>query len=474
MTNALSQNAFDPVRWERFLAESARRHQVPGIVAGVLSIDPDSGVEQRFVASTGVTNNVTGVETSRDALCQIGSVTKVVTSTMIMQLREEGKLDLDTRIADLLPDTKLSTTDDGSITVQHLLTHTSGINGDVFTDTGRGDDCIEKYVALLKDAEPLFSPGNGWSYCNSGFVVLGRIIELLDGRSWDASVQARISARLDLTHFLTLPEQIMSHRYQHGHTRELGSKVWSPAPVTGLMRSVGPAGIITSSVDDMLDFGRSFLREGRGSAGTALLSPESVRLMSEPQVDLGDADALSPQWGLGWILDDWNGHRVVWHGGTTIGNKAWFQVLPDDGVVIVVFCNGGVANAAGTEIVGAFAREFAGTTTGASVAPAGPASDVVIQDEWLGTYGDFITTFEIVKTEQGTLQAKLSQSLDPEKPGQAITVDLFPTDKPNRFTGRPDTLTTWAQLTFTEVDGHPCLYSDIRCLRKRDSTEAAA
>nr|MBP6685930.1 beta-lactamase family protein [Leucobacter sp.] len=336
MTNALSQNAFDPVRWERFLAESARRHQVPGIVAGVLRIDPDSGVEQRFVASTGVTNNATGVETSRDALCQIGSVTKVVTSTMIMQLREEGKLDLDTLVADLIPDTKLSTTDDGTITVQHLLTHTSGINGDVFTDTGRGDDCIEKYVALLKDAEPLFTPGNGWSYCNSGFVVLGRIIELLDGRSWDASVQARISARLDLRRFLTLPEHIMSHRYQHGHTRELGSKVWSPAPVTGLMRSVGPAGIINSSVDDMLDFGRAFLQEGRGSAGTALLSPESVRLMSEPQVDLGDADVLSPQWGLGWILDDWNGHRVVWHGGTTIGNKAWFQVLPDDGVVIAI------------------------------------------------------------------------------------------------------------------------------------------
>ncbi|WP_052492482.1 serine hydrolase domain-containing protein [Leucobacter komagatae] len=473
MTSTLSQNSFDATRWEQLLVESARRHQVPGIVAGVLRIDPDSGVEQRFVASTGVTNSRTGVETSRDALCQIGSVTKLVTSTMIMQLREEGKLDLDTLITDLLPDTKLSTQDDGTITVHHLLTHTSGINGDVFTDTGRGDDCIEKYVALLKDAEPLFSPGNGWSYCNSGFVVLGRIIELLDGRTWDASVQARISARLDLQHFLTLPEQIMSHRYQHGHTREPGSTVWSPAARTALMRSVGPAGIINSSVDDMLDFGRSFLRDGRGTGGTALLSPESVRLMFEPQVDLGDADALSPQWGLGWILDEWEGHRVVWHGGTTIGNKAWFQVLPEDGVVIVVFCNGGVANAAGADIVGAFAREFAGVSPAPGVTPAGPATDVVVQDEWLGKYGDFITTFEIVKTDAGTLEARLSQSLKPEEPGDEIVVELFPTEQANRFTGRPDRLTSWVKLTFAEVDGHPCLYSDIRCLRKQVAAESA-
>lgn len=474
MTNTLSPLAFDTARWEQFLGETARRHHVPGIVAGVLRIDGETGVEQRFVASTGLANNRTGVETTRDTLCQIGSVTKIITATMIMQLREEGKLELETLASELLPDTPLSTQDDGTkITIRHLLSHTSGINGDVFTDTGRGDDCIEKYVALLKDAEPLFTPGNGWSYCNSGWVVLGRIIELIDGRTWDASVQARISQRLDLHQFLTLPEQIMSHRYQHGHTRDTGAKDWVPAPTTALPRSVGPAGIINSSVDDLLDFGRSFLRGGLGVAGTNVLSPESVELMAQVQADLGDADALSPQWGLGWILDEWEGHRLFWHGGTTVGNKAWFQVLPDDGVVIVVFCNGGIANRAGGEIVDAFAREFVGVTTGAGTVPSGPATEAVVKDEWLGTYGDFITSVEVYKTEEGQVKAKLSQGLDPSSVTSTV-FDVLPTAKPNRFVARPDALSTWSQLTFTTVDGHPCLYADIRCLRKRDSVEAAA
>jgi CubicO group peptidase (beta-lactamase class C family) len=96
MNLPLPPTAFDPAPWDGLLTEIARRHHVPGIVAGVLSIDKESGQERRFVARTGVTNNRTGVATDRDTVCQIGSITKVVTTTMIMQLLEEGKLDLDT------------------------------------------------------------------------------------------------------------------------------------------------------------------------------------------------------------------------------------------------------------------------------------------------------------------------------------------------------------------------------------------
>lgn len=471
MATMPSQFAFDPATWEQLLAENARRHHVPGIVAGVLRIDPLTGTAQRFVASTGVTNTRTGVESTRDTLCQIGSITKVVTSVMIMQLREEGKLDLDTPVVEILTDLELPGTDVSRITVRHLLTHTSGIDGDVFVDTGRGDDCLEKYISVLKKTDSLFAPGSGWSYCNSGFVLAGRIIEVLDGRTWDASLQARISARLDLRRFLTLPEQIISHRSQHGHVRELGQQEWHPAARSSIVRSMGPAGLITSSVDDLLDFGGAFLRGGQGAGGQRLLSSDSVQTMIDSHVTLpAAADAAAPRWGLGWMLDDWAGHRVYWHGGTTIGNKAWLQVLPDDGLVFVVFCNGGVAAAAGAEIFGAFARELAGIEPSATPLPSGPGTDSQLDDNWLGEYADVSTSIEVFKTAEGQLRGRVSQRLDPND-AAPVDVELLPGSGPNRFVVRHDGLSPWNQIAFAEVDGRPCAYADIRCLRKLEDTK---
>ncbi len=117
----------------------------------------------------------------------------------------------------LLPEASI----DPRITVRHLLTHTSGIDGDVFTDTGRGDDCVERYVALLGEVDRLFEPGTAYSYCNAGFVLLGRIIEVLDGRTWDESLKARLVEPLGLAHdrhacrrrrSCTAPQSVTSRR----------------------------------------------------------------------------------------------------------------------------------------------------------------------------------------------------------------------------------------------------------------------
>ena len=98
-----------------------------------------------------------GVAATTDSVFQIGSITKVWTATVVMQLVDEGLLDLDAPVAEVLPELRLADPDvDQEVTIRHLLTHTSGIDGDVFTDTGRGDDCLEKYVgaARRRGAEP--------------------------------------------------------------------------------------------------------------------------------------------------------------------------------------------------------------------------------------------------------------------------------------------------------------------------------
>jgi CubicO group peptidase (beta-lactamase class C family) len=94
--------------------------------------------DQLIEAAHGVLSTATGVPVTTDSVFQIGSITKPWTATMVMQLIEEGKLSLDSTVAEVLPGVRLGADDlSGAITIRHLLTHSSGIDGDIFTDTGR-------------------------------------------------------------------------------------------------------------------------------------------------------------------------------------------------------------------------------------------------------------------------------------------------------------------------------------------------
>ncbi|MEU0486390.1 serine hydrolase domain-containing protein, partial [Streptosporangium sp. NPDC006013] len=124
---------------ERF-DEAARRHGVPGAALAVWA-----GGELVEVA-TGVVNRNTGVETTTDSVFQVGSTTKVWTAALVMQLVDEGLVELDRPVRDYLPEFAVADGAEKAITVRHLLTHTGGFDGDLFEDTGRGDDCLDRYV----------------------------------------------------------------------------------------------------------------------------------------------------------------------------------------------------------------------------------------------------------------------------------------------------------------------------------------
>ncbi len=116
----------------------------PGAQLGVLRFGPGSA-DELLEAAYGVLHVGTGAPVTTDALFQIGSITKVWTATVAMMLVDEGLLELDTPVAEVLPELRLADPDvTKSVTLRHLLNHTSGIDGDVFTDTGRGDDCLRE------------------------------------------------------------------------------------------------------------------------------------------------------------------------------------------------------------------------------------------------------------------------------------------------------------------------------------------
>ncbi|MGA9346873.1 MAG: serine hydrolase domain-containing protein [Nocardioidaceae bacterium] len=329
MVTAPTENEIS--HWTTRLEGLARDAGVPGATLGVLA------GEREFAVAHGVVNAATGLTTTEDTLFQIGSITKVWTTTMIMQLVEEGQLSLDTAVADLLPGVRMGRPDSAAdIEVWHLLTHTSGLDGDVFTDTGRGDDSVETYVDGLADVPRAHPVGAAYSYCNAGFVVLGRIIEQLDGRSWDRSLRVRLVEPLGLTDTVTLPEEAILRRTAVGH--RVRPRQDEPVSTWQLPRSLGPAGLITATVHDVLRFARLHLDGGVAPDGTRLLSEASVKAMQQPLFAIPSMSGTESI-GLGWRLNTWSGRPIFGHDGGTIGQLAYLRIDPRERVAVCLLTN---------------------------------------------------------------------------------------------------------------------------------------
>ena len=292
---------------------------------------------------TGVLNKETGVEATTDSVFQIGSITKVWTATVAMQLVDEGKLDLDAPVVDVLPELQLADADvTQQVTMRHLLTHTSGIDGDVFTDTGRGDDCLEKYAARSREAAQNHPLGATWSYCNSGFSLAGRVIEKLTGQ---APGTPRSSERLFEPLGLSTPARCRRRRCctapRSAMSTSAGERAVRAPPAWGLPRSLGPAGLINATVGDVLAFARCTSTGGSPRTARACSARESTAAMTAKQAELPDKYILGDSWGLGWIRFGWDGRRLIGHDGNTIGQAAFLRVLPDDGLAVTLLTNGG-------------------------------------------------------------------------------------------------------------------------------------
>jgi CubicO group peptidase (beta-lactamase class C family) len=330
----------DSAHWQRRLTTLAEQHQVPGATLGILRLG-DSGDDELVEAAYGVLNKATGVAATTDSLFQFGSITKVWTATLVMLLVEQGLLDHETPIVDVLPELELADPDTTKrVTMQHLLTHTSGIDGDVFTDTGRGDDCLEKYVALLADVPANHPLGATFSYSNSAYALAGRVIERVTGRTWDEAIRERIVTPLGLKRTVTLPEEALLHRVAVGHLAYAGAEL-EPARQWVLPRSIAPCGLIISTVADVLAFARLHLTGGLAVDGSRVLSQASIAAMAAKHADLPDRHTIGDSWGLGWARYEWEGNQVIGHDGATIGQAAFLRLLPAKGLAVVLLTNGG-------------------------------------------------------------------------------------------------------------------------------------
>jgi CubicO group peptidase (beta-lactamase class C family) len=345
----------------RLLAE----HQVPGAAIGVYA----DGQVTDFAA--GVLSTATGVEATADSVFQIGSITKTWTATLVMQLADEGLLDIDAPVVMYLPGFRLADEQAAhALTTRQLLCHTAGFEGDIFTDTGMGDDCVEKYVATLANDPQLFAPGELFSYNNAGFCVLGRLVEVLRRKPFDQCLREHLFAPLRLTHAATDAYTAIMYRAAVGHLQHQPGEAPVPAPVWALVRSNSPAGaMLAMRPRDLLAFARMHMADGIAADGTRVLGEKTVKAMQEQQVTLPPLGLMGTHWGLGWELFDWPGGPVIGHDGGTIGQNAFLRMVPGKDVAIALLTNGGNPIAVYHEIFGHLLRELAGVELPATPAP---------------------------------------------------------------------------------------------------------
>ncbi|WP_299433378.1 serine hydrolase domain-containing protein [uncultured Meiothermus sp.] len=314
---------------EHKLSELMARYRVPGVAVGILQ----DGVET-YVCE-GVTNVFDPLEVTRDTLFQVASNTKTMTGTLAMRLVEEGKLELDKPVINYLPELKLADPQVAqTATMRHLFNHTGGWVGDLFGNTGDGDDALQKYVAGV-DKMPQITPlGSLWHYNNAGFGIAGRVIEVLTGKTFEQVARDMLFEPLGMERSSFFPHEAILHRHCVGHFLDECeqfriSKPWAFA------RAVGPIGRVNSTVCEMLRYARVHLEGGLG-----VISPESVQAMQQVTAKGQLDDDFGVTWWMRDLLDkDGNRIRAILHGGAANGQMSAFWLVPSRNFACVILTN---------------------------------------------------------------------------------------------------------------------------------------
>jgi len=285
--------------------------------------------EVLFRRAYGMADIELGVPMEPEHVLEIASITKQFTAVAILQLVEQGRLGLEDDVRKHLPgfDTRGRT-----ITVEQVLTHTAGLPNLVdradFEELARRDHTTEELLALTAGQPLHFEPGTGFRYSDTGYILLGAIIERLSGLSYGDYVKREIFRPLGMERSVYADDRRIIPGRARGYVIEEGEV--SNAPYLS-MTVPHAAGGLASTVDDLLRWHLA-LRAG------SVLSPELLERAWSPRTL---PDGTVSGYGFGWQICTLAGHRTVEHGGFIPGFLAAALQLPDDGLDVIVLVNNG-------------------------------------------------------------------------------------------------------------------------------------
>lgn len=320
---------------ERWIASEIDAKAIPGL--SIALVDDQQIVWAR---GFGLADPKRRRPATAETVYRVGSVSKLFTDIAVMQLVEQGRLDLDAPVRNVLTEFSPKQSESKPITLRQLMSHHSGLvrESPVGNYFDPSEPTLTATVKSLNESELIYTPELRTKYSNAGIAVVGLVLEQVAGDPFARAIEQRLLAplRLNRTRFEPTPE--LRPLLAAGQMTTFDGRRFA-APTFAL--GTAPAGNLYSNVLDLGRFLSVLFADGKGPDG-AMLKAESLRQMMEPQfAKTGDKGSF----GLGFALTNLDGHRRIGHGGAVYGFSTEVAALPADKLGVVAIANLDCANA---------------------------------------------------------------------------------------------------------------------------------
>ena len=387
---------------EHWIDEHVEYHQMPGVIVGLMGAEGLLWSHASGVADLGSQRPMT-----KSTRLRMGSVSKIFTSTAVVALGDQGKLDLDDPVARHVPWFSLTLRDpmngtaagadgtrylrdelDGSkVTIRHLLTHTGGLPREAATPywTDHVFPSAEELRNIVRGQSMLWPAGRQYQYSNLGMGLLGQIVETAAGQPFGTALHDLVFEPLEMDRSTAAPSASVIGDLATGYMRRQADGSRDVFEYYDTASLAGAANVV-STLEDMAHFAALHLRsafaarpESLTASSPAEPTPASLRAMQTAQ---WTRDTLSSARGLGFSVTSRDGHRVASHGGWIAGHRTHFIVVPDQGVAVVALVNADDVSPS------FFAYEVLDVLAGAANPPPEQGAETAAAVNVEGTYSD--------------------------------------------------------------------------------------
>lgn len=278
----------------------------------------------------GLANAEHNVPVTAETVIRLGSVSKQFFTTAILKLQEEGKLSIEDSVHTFFPDAPETWR---PILVKHLMSHTSGLKRE---SPAYDNHKMISDLEIIKAAYPLpldFKTGEKYQYCNLAYYMLAQIITQLSGMPWQDYIREKLFIPAGMKNsgmtdfYLIIPNRASGYMHKNGVLVNADA-----------MYAVRPSGGFLSTSTDMILWDK-VLREKN-----TILKKENWDLLWQPFIKTSDKPESKAYYGFGWMIDEFNGRKIVMHGGANTGFRSYYTRFVDDGLSILIMTNTDEAN----------------------------------------------------------------------------------------------------------------------------------
>ena len=390
---------------DEMFVDSVMNSNFPASGPGAVILISKNGVPI-YKKAYGLANVELNIKNKLEYLFNIGSMSKQFTALCILKLVQEGKISLQDDIKKYLIDYN---SHGQKITIENILNHTSGIqsysNKEDFLGKSVTDITKEDLRKSFENDTLIFLPNTNWSYCNSGYVIAGLIVEKVSGKSLSSFLTENIFIPCGMKSTFVGNDDSIFINLVNGYDNVLGPEnvteiKYKPAQYISWTYSYGAGGII-SNVDDLLKY------------NTALLSYKIInkQLLEKAWSASTLPNGKSTNYGLGWAVGNYKGLKFAAHGGALFGFRAYGTLFPDEQIYVTVLSN----NSAKTPVT--YASPIAFKIAGQPLpTPKMIPKNKKLIEEYCGVYKayslvhDFLPTERYITLENGKFFSQLNEN----------------------------------------------------------------